>query len=508
MKKVLKRVLSLMLAFIMIAAVLVPSFSAATVNDLPIIYVIGKNSPIYDKNGKKIHPSGGIDTLIEKNMDQLTKSFALSVASGNWSHYGDAIYNIVLQKFKDFPLDENGEISNGSYVRENDEPKKKTSGFTLTDYYFYYDSRIDPFVNAKKLNSYIDKVLGATGKKKVQLVGRCLGGTIVSAYLTKYGCSKVDTLLYYASAAQGVIPISCFFAGDIKFDSDALQRYALTDMEDELLDIMKLAIKLAYVTSTFQLGTQTVSSIYANVAKTLYPRIVLAVYGTCPGYWAMIRDDYYEEAKKVLFGDNMQKYEKLIAKIDKYHNKVFKKLPRTLKECKKNGLKIVNITKYNQAMPPLFTNCLKQADNLVEVESASMGATCANMEKTLSSGYITYLENAGKDKYLSPDLIIDASSCVFPDYTWFIKDLGHETFPASVNKLIMKIFGSKTQYTVLSNSKYPQFMKYDKSTKAVSAVTRPDTSKDEPNKEPGYFSKILSFFTIFMEIVRKLLGLK
>lgn len=508
MKKTFKRVLSLVLALVMIAAVFVPSFSAASANDLPIVYVIGKNSTIYNKDGEKIHPSVGVDELIDNNKEMLTKAFALSLAGGDWSIYSDAIYELVLQKYKDFPLDENGEISNGSYVIKNKTPKAKKSGFTLSDYHFYYDSRIDPFVNAKKLNTYINKVLSVTGKKKVQLVGRCMGGTIASAYLYKYGCEKIDTLLYYAAASQGVIPISCFFTGEIEFDSTAIERYAKTDMDDDFSDLMKFVIKLVTLTGTFKMGTQTVSSIYRNVAKTLYPRIVLATYGTCPGYWAMVRDDCYEEAKQVVFKNNTAKYAKLIAKIDNYHTKVFQRLPTILKKYQKQGLKIANISKYNKALPPLFVNCLKQADNMVELETASMGATCANMEKTLSSAYITYLENSGKDKYLSPDLIVDASSCAFPDYTWFVKDLAHETFPTAVDKLIMHIFASKAQYTVTSSSKYPQFLRFDSSTMKLLAVKRPDTTKDDDTNPTGFLAKILAFFGVFIQIIRTLLGIK
>ena len=81
MKKTFRRVLSLTLSLIMAVAVFAPSFSVAAANDLPIIYVIGKNSPIYNKDGKKIHPAGGIDTLIENNKDMLTRAFTLSITA-------------------------------------------------------------------------------------------------------------------------------------------------------------------------------------------------------------------------------------------------------------------------------------------------------------------------------------------------------------------------------------------------------------------------------------------
>ncbi|MDO4381320.1 MAG: hypothetical protein Q4D20_10655, partial [Clostridia bacterium] len=113
-----------------------------------------------------------------------------------------------------------------------------------------------------------------------------------------------------------------------------------------------------------------------------------------------------------------------------------------------------------------------------------------------------------RDKYLSPDLIVDASSCAFPDYTWFVKDLAHETFPAAVDKLIMQIFASKTQYTVTSSSKYPQFLRFDSSTRKLYAVKRPDTTKDDATNPTGFSAKILAFFGVFIQIIRSLLGIK
>lgn len=504
MKKTLRRILSFALVLVSVCTAVSPVFSAATVNDLPVVYVIGRGTWIYDKNENKVYPTNGIEKAIKENKNNLIESWAKSLISGNWDDLSDAIYNLVEKEYKNFVLDNNGEASNGTHVKANTEPKAKTANFTITDYQFSYDSRIDPYENAKLLNTYINKVLAVTGKTKVQLIGRCLGSTVISAYLTVYGCSKVDTAIFYAASNQGLIPLSAFFTGDVVFDVDAIQKYGSTYLKNSASDgsdgfTRGLVTMLYNLSNSFLLtawGINNVEKAYRDIARTLYPRIVLAVYGTCPGFWTMIRDDYYEKAKQVVFGGNETKYAKLISKIDKYHYNVLQKFPENLKKWKSQGMKVAVIAKYNTQIAPLFENCLKQADDLVELETASYGATCADIGKTLSNTYINQLEKSGKDKYLSPDLVVDASTCLFPDYTWFIKDLPHDVFPTSVNELIMEIFHSKTQYTINSNEKYSQFLQYESDSLILSKVTLEGLPTDT---NESFIRKIANAFnTIFI----------
>ena len=504
MKKTMKRILSVVLVLVSVCTAVSPVFSAAAENDLPIVYVIGRGTWIYDKNGKKVYPTDGIETAIKNNANNLIESWARSLIAGNWDDLSDAIYELVEEEYKNFVLDNNGEASNGTHVNPNAEPKAKKSNFTITDYQFSYDSRIDPYENAKLLNTYINKVLSVTGKTKVQLIGRCLGSTVISAYLTVYGCSKVDTAIFYAASNQGLIPLSAFFSGDVVFDVDAIQKYGSTYLKNSASDgtdgFTRGLVTLLYnLSNSFLLtawGINNIEKAYRDIARTLYPRIVLAVYGTCPGFWTMVRDDYYEKAKKVVFSGNEAKYSKLISKIDKYHYNVLQKFPENLKKWKKQGMKVAVIAKYNTQLAPLFENCLKQADDLVELETASYGATCADIGKTLSNSYITQLEKSGKDKYLSPDLVVDASTCLFPDYTWFIKDLPHDVFPTSVNELIMEIFHSKSQYTINSNEKYSQYLQYESDSLILSKVTLEGLPTDS---NESLLRKIVNAFnTIFI----------
>ncbi len=517
MKRKLTRALSLFLAFLCAAVLLSPAASAAAYyeNDLPVVYVIGRGTWIYDKNEKKVYPTDGIEKAIKNNVNNLATAWIKSLLSPNsdWDALSDAIYDLVEKEYRNFILDNNGEASNGTHVKPNAEPKAKTSNFAITDYQFSYDSRIDPKVNAKLLNEYINKVLTVTGKRKVQLIGRCLGSTIISAYLTMYGCSKVDTTVFYAAANQGVIPISAFFSGDVLFDCSAIEKYGDAYLKNSSTDgsdnLSRSLVTLGYMLSkSFYLTDYVIKNVeqaYRDIARTLYPRIVLAVYGTCPGFWTMVRDDYYEKAKQVVF-EGKAKYSKLVEKIDWYHYNVFQKFPQTLKKCQQQGMKVAVIAKYNIQLAPLFKDCMKQADDLVELENASYGATCADVGQLLSNSYINKQEKAGKGKYISPDLKVDASTCLYPDYTWFIKDLPHDVFPTSVNELIMKIFHSKSQFTINSDEKYSQFLQYESNSLLLSKVTELDLA-DENDPQEISLRKLLNLFNTLFWLLKNLLNI-
>ena len=105
----------------------------------------------------------------------------------------------------------------------------------------------------------------------------------------------------------------------------------------------------------------------------------------------------------------------------------------------------------------------------------SFGAYAPVFGKVLSDEYIANAKANGNGKYISPDYIIDASGCPFPDNTWFIKDAGHETWPPSVYDFILKILRTKDQYTITTNPDYPQFLQYNALDDSLRKVTRYST---------------------------------
>lgn len=435
--------------------------AASYENDMPIVYIKGRGRQIYNKKGKQIYPQKvTVEDQVAAHSDAIVDVAKKCLFTGNWNPFADKLVEVLDPIFADLRLNNAGEVDNGSYIKGPKTPKVKKSNYSLFDYIFEYDSRLDPLAVAEQLNTYINKVLSATGKKKVQIVGRCLGSSILASYLYKYGIKKVSAVLFYAPSAMGTLMCGEIFSGRLKFNANTIDYYLKNFTTDEeisggLKTFLSILTKLQIV----GIGTSTVQSIYNKIYKTLMPRLILTAYGTMPSYWSMVGEPYYEQAKELVFGDETAKYAKLIKKIDNYHYNVQQKLYSNLKKYKKAGLKIAVIAKYDTMLIPVLEGSRKQADGLVELETMSFGAKSADFKTVFSQSYIAKQQKAGKGRYLSADRIVDASTCLFPDNTWFIKDQIHGDFPKSVDKLMYEFFRKKAQLTV-KNSSYPQFMDY------------------------------------------------
>lgn len=470
MSKVIKRIFSVVLCVVVLVSLAAPSFVAeAATSSTPIVYITGRRTPIYNKNGQKIYPmKTSITDVVEANMSKIIAASLTSYTTKNWNILGDTLYDLIEPLYRDLRLDKNGEVSNGSYIKQNATPETDKSGkYEIMQFNFEYDSRIDPWESAALLRSYISKVLKATGKKKVQIIGRCMGSDILAAYLVRYKSDpKVDTAIFYAPACNGILIDSAPFAGKIEFDPDQLKKYLAngSSTSDEEFEGLLGSFNSFFSTISGRLGASIANSLFDQAGDKILPRLLLATYATMPGYWAMISDQYYEEAKTYIFGKDINQYSGLIKKADRYHYDVQQKLPSVLKSLKKSGMKINIISKYNVDFDPIYEGSSQQGDGWIETKNSSFGATVANKGKTLSASYLKTMANSGLANYVSGDKIIDASTCLFPDYTFFLKNNAHTTWASCVNKLLMAICNSSSQFTVTSNKNYTQFMTYKSNT--------------------------------------------
>ena len=509
MKKQLKRLLALMMIVFMLLPAASLFATAATTANLPIVYVVGKYVHIYTKEATKeearyqLYPlRTPIGDVIKDNMDGLLAAYNASESTENWKIFADKIYDVLYPSYEPLMMDGNGNPRNGTHVIPVAEPKKKTSGFTLDDYNFTYDSRLDPYTNADLLNTYINKVLAATGKSQVNLIGRCLGTTIMATYLTKYGAEKkVKTSIFYASAFNGVYMMDGFFSADIDISYQMLQYYLAYGKNDEGGDFESVR-KIADVFQKMGLlgtGVNKVNQVIEKMAPYLFPRLILLIFGTWPGHWAMISSGVYEKAKAVTLQD-ASKYAGLIKKLDKYQTNVMKKWPATLEKLRRDGMRIAIVCKYNSPLIPLSPHSDMQADGTVELKTMSLGATAADMGQTLSGAYLRVLRNGGNTDYLSPDLVVDAHTCQYPNYTWFIKNCPHADYPPEIDQMFIEIFNAGSQYTINTNSKFPQFVSYNTSTKKISPITGPDSGADiSSGVNIAFFSKIMEWIRAFMQ---------
>ncbi len=487
----MKKLISVVLAVVMLFSMAIPASAAwgfSSSNKNPIIYIRGNGNIIFDNDGEQAYPlTMTADVMTTTLVDALMDDFVKAVTLGKWDAYYEAFETEVAKIYERSVLDENGDIANGSgingwyyYLNDvnmNSNYLKADGNSDLFDYTFWYDWRLDPFEIADQLDDYIDHVLAVTGATKVSIVGKCLGGSFLLGYLAKYGGSKISRVAFDCTVGGGCEEASDLFSGKANVDFEALER-DFTDQSFEetnkaepdssqivLTNFIKATLNVVNETDRLHLTEKAVNDIYKKLSTELTPRLCMATFGTWPGYWTNVTKESYEEAKNLIFygacEDYAEKYKGLIEKLDRYDELVRQRIPELLSSIKDSGVDFGVLSKYGYQLSPLIDSNEMLGDALVSLKSSSFGATCSTVNGTLSDEYIAQRQQDGYGKYIAPDKQVDASTCVFPDSTWFIKGMTHENWADCNDQLVYTILTSKEPLTVDSMEQYPQFMIYD-----------------------------------------------
>ena len=170
----------------------------------------------------------------------------------------------------------------------------------------------------------------------------------------------------------------------------------------------------------------------------------------------------------------------------------------TMLEMKDAGINFYIFAKYNFAEFPLYEGATAQSDADTPVFRQSFGATCAEYNKVLSEEYLASVSTDNL-KYISPDRIIDASTCLFPETTWFVKDLHHNYFAPLENPSVEIM-----RYDITVDSeKYPQYMEnVENASLTPLMVTDEDLNKTENNYFTALFDFMKAFFNLIVNLIK------
>lgn len=478
MKKIAKKLLSVVLCLTLILgtfafAVSTSASDNADGTDIPLVYVVGQGSGLVVDNEDGTRstvypiniPEGYIETAVEENIDV----FAKAVLTQQWDEFCDVLYNKMAPLYADIKLDENGNPTNGSHCywswsRDALDGSKVNGKYPTERYQFYYDWRLDPYETADLLHAYIEDVLAVTGETEVALLGRCLGDCITAAYMEKYDGEYISDYISYASAVNGAEFCSKAFCGEIYLDADGVERFVY-DLElatdSTMNELIQSFVTVLNKTYGLDLAMWSINNVYPNIYLNIVPRLLRDTYASFPAYWSMVGHEDYEKAKATVFhGVDTENYKTFIEKIDNYHYNVQVKIPELWSDFEDRGIQMANVTKYGFQTIPVVEDADSLGEDFCTVTAASMGATTATIDTVLPDEYIANAQANGTDKYISPDKQIDASTCVLPDTTWFIKNLDHKTFPKCVNTLFNNII-NVDNYNVSMDEEYPQYLVYD-----------------------------------------------
>ncbi len=520
----MKKIISLILTVTMLFCIATPALTASAASGCVTIYVKGYGETLVNSKGEYIWQGGPVNSMmtgLKDVLDDLLKDLAYGALTGDYEDYCDRLYNAMAPAFSDLILDENGEASDGSGIGRNiltDPYHISYSQFSKGSIEFPYDWRLSSEYNAQLLEQFINRVCREKGYSKVNVLGRCLGGNVVSALLENADeatLKKINKVIMYVPSTEGVDFISALFAGEIVIDSQAVDnfvKYSLSEndkltesIDDELMQTVITIVQFVNQAKILGVGTDIIEDILDAVKDNVLARIVRDSYGGFVGYWNMVTDEYLEKAIAFVYNtpELQEEYAEMIKKIRSYHENVQVNARSTTHSVMdKYGIDVMVISKYNYANFPLSKDAYAHSDNTALTSATSFGATVAKFGSTLGDKYISAMPEENL-KYLSADKIIDASSCMLPENTWFIKNIIHDNFPASIDKLI-DAFILNDNMNVFTNESYPQYMNYDKETGSISAVTGIDEDDIIKNDKQEKASIFIRFFTLVMNFFRKL----
>ena len=390
---------------------------------------------------------GGTDGLVDGLIDGVGGIFAPLACDEK----GNSIENISV---KEYPLAmSNYPEAIESFKAEGDSEPAVVA--TACDrygadkvYYVTYDWRLDPYETATKINERVNLALSDHNAEKVDIICCSLGGVMTQAYLDAYGYDKVDSCLFLSSAIYGSYCSSDPYAGKVGFDKDILNNFLSATLPDmdwlwNMLDVLGITDSLIGFAN----------GLTENYKDEIYSGLMRESFGTFAGLWGMQQTEDYEAAKQLMFGNEADKYSVLIAKIDRFQNYRLKR-DSFLKQMQADGVKIALVTSYDKPVVPAFERSYVNGDQVLETELMSAGATVAPFGKTLGDSYV-----ASDPSKLSPDRVVDASTCLFPDNTWFIKGAPHVCckYGSDVAEMLFWIIEAESQPTVNDHFRYPQF---------------------------------------------------
>ncbi|MBQ6862983.1 MAG: hypothetical protein IJO14_01970 [Clostridia bacterium] len=505
----------LLVCLVLIPMLIIPGF-AAQGSKYPTIYIPGRNEDILVDDISSDNPQN-IRVNLTIDAAEFASKLAPPLMNRQWREYCETLNGLVFPMFEPVVLDKNGDVKDNSGVVfpiDTTTIKKLTYmdyTYRLDTYRFQYDYRLDPYENAKILDEYVKCVMQVTGAEKVNILGRCEGANIALAYLEEYGDPAfINHILFVWPSVYGLCGITAFFTGEISIDIDALEAFLNSkESEDTLDDFTGSMVQIMNALNALTPVETLFNTVYTEIEDQLMPELILNTYGNMPSFWAMIDPDKFEQAKEYVFTGRENEYAGLIEKIENYHSKAGSRVAEILKSYTDAGTMFSCVAKYGYMITPLCTEYMNaQTDGLSTLEDSSLGATVADFGKTLSQQHIDMAIENGTGAYISPDRIVDASTCLYPDSTWFVKNCKHANMPSSLQALCLALVSCEQQPVVSQSSRYPQFMLYDARGSVLVPLTEENNidnaNSGNSNGIRGIFAKIVDFFRTLFEKIKNI----
>ena len=484
----MKKVVSIILALTMIFSVVSVGASAAEIktecggscDTCPSIVVPGigqSNVWALDENGDYLLDDNGeriscfpaifdIGYIVKKAIFPVLLTLITQMDVG----LSDALSDIILDSFEVNMCDDNGkntgnlEVEKYPYsVAECSEYEKEQiyNNVPLLDYanqagedhlyYFAYNSFGNHLDIVNELYDFIQMVKKETGHDKVNIVPISMGGSVANGLL-EYHPDVMDDLnkvVYIVPALDGSTIVGDLLSKDLTFlDKDFLFNGFLETLMDEdearMIEVIARIIPDDVLLKGLKAAVNTLVDEVACNITTL---------------WALSPSSYYPELAKTLLSDPSKAEIKRQTEMY-YHAQL--NSDKNIQTLIDKGVQVFNIVDYDV---PLY--CIgntwndDNADGVIHLNSTSMGVKSAKVGETLPEDYVqanTYCSNP-EHNHISPDRVVDASTGLLPDTTFYFDAQNHEKTARNdiIISLATKLLATDDITDVYSSHDYPQF---------------------------------------------------
>ncbi len=356
--------------------------------------------------------------------------------------------SVKLEHFWDYPTPAEEPMAKGLAAQLGND---KVWVFT---YDWRYDIR-ETVVN--ELRPYVEYVKEYTGSDKVSLFFMSMGGALGNVYLEEFGdCGDLENVVIDSGALGGVSIVNDIMSDEkLYIDRQSLVEF-VESAEDGVIDEIGTVSGIASAISGYVVDKLNVC---LERRSTELKNAIMSVVGKCPGIW--------ELGKSNGMSENIKKYldpvedKVLIDKINYYYETYQNRAGEIIKTMNdKDYANVRLICHYNCKRVPV-TESVKtlQTDFLIDTAYESLGATVLNLYETFPENYkVAKGDNQG---YLSPDYMIDASTCADPDHTWFVKNAVHccnGDVGSQLKKFAVWLALAEGDVDINTNSDYPQYL--------------------------------------------------
>lgn len=488
--KATKRIVCLTLALIMAGLAFIMPVSAAKVVPLIMIDGIG-STKLYKNFGTEEEEMvfSGDEEFIKGIIEDVGGAFlgglvSFGIGNKDFDALADKLLPAVNEYLKVLGYNPDGtpvDPTIGFYrttkpmSEYTEEEKAGLSSFALAYaethgeeyvYNFTYDWRADPIENAKQLNEFISTVKANTGSKRVNMVAMSQGSTVALAYLAEFGGYHLKNIVFAAPAWQGTSTVGDVVTNNVELDTFAIHNY-LVQLANGSATTHIAAFIFSFIDSYDGLTREYMGDVNAFVTGILprtYTDSFLPYFAGMPGIWSLCPAEDYEPGKEFIFDSHGVEIDPAYeAKIDAYHD-IQVNAKSIVEKAMDDGATFAIVCGYNCQMPPISTG-YDSSDAVIETKYMSGGATCAKYLQAHSDwGRIYKQELKDGHNHVSWDYKVDASTCMFPEQTWFIKNQQHNNYSLEngTMDIVLWLLDSNEQMTVTTDPvNYPQFWLYN-----------------------------------------------